>query len=38
VKIKYAEWTEGRSLRQPSIQGFVDVPADECLFRVEMLK
>jgi bifunctional non-homologous end joining protein LigD len=38
VKIKYAEWTEGRSLRQPSIQGFVDVPAYECLFRVEMLK
>jgi bifunctional non-homologous end joining protein LigD len=32
AKIKYAEWTEGRSLRQPSIQAFVDVPPYECTF------
>ena len=32
VKIKYAEWADGHSLRQPSIQGFVDVPAHECVF------
>lgn len=31
VKIKYAEWTEGGSLRQPSIEGFVEFPPDECL-------
>jgi len=31
VKIKYAEWTEGMFLRQPSIQAFVDVPPEECL-------
>lgn len=30
VKIKYAEWTEGRSLRQPSIQAFVDAIPEEC--------
>ncbi|WP_425455627.1 RNA ligase family protein [Brevibacillus panacihumi] len=32
VKIKFAEWVEGHSLRQPSIQGFVDVPAHQCVF------
>ncbi len=32
VKVKYTEWRwkEGRSLRQPSIQAFVDVPVEEC--------
>jgi bifunctional non-homologous end joining protein LigD len=32
VKVKYTEWRwkEGRSLRQPSIQAFVDVPPGEC--------
>ncbi|NGQ93870.1 DNA ligase [Brevibacillus sp. SYP-B805] len=30
VKIKFAEWTEGHTLRQPSIQAFVDVPPEEC--------
>ncbi|MED4581980.1 RNA ligase family protein [Brevibacillus choshinensis] len=30
VKIVYAEWKEGHSLRQPSIQGFVDIPAEQC--------
>lgn len=32
VKIKYAEWTEGRSLRQPSIQSFVNAAPRECTF------
>lgn len=31
VKIKFAEWVEGHSLRQPSIQGFVDLPAQQCV-------
>jgi bifunctional non-homologous end joining protein LigD len=37
VKIKYSEWRwqEGRSMRQPSIQSFVDVPPEECLFPQE---
>lgn len=30
VKIQYIEWLEGRSVRQPSIQAFVDVPPEEC--------
>lgn len=30
TKIMFAEWTDGMSLRQPSIQAFVDVPASEC--------
>ncbi|WP_275296723.1 DNA ligase [Brevibacillus choshinensis] len=30
VKIAFAEWREGHSLRQPSIQGFVDVPPKLC--------
>lgn len=34
VKVMYTEWRlhEGRSLRQPSIQAFVDVPVKECIF------
>jgi bifunctional non-homologous end joining protein LigD len=32
VKIKYAEWTEGQSLRQPSIQAFLDLPPEQCTF------
>lgn len=31
VKIAFAEWREGHSLRQPSIQGFVEVPAKQCI-------
>jgi bifunctional non-homologous end joining protein LigD len=31
VKIKFAEWTEGGSMRQPSIEGFIEVPPHECL-------
>lgn len=34
VKVMYTEWRlqEGRSLRQPSIQAFVDRPLSECVF------
>jgi len=31
VKVQYTEWTEGRLLRQPSIQGFVNRPPQECI-------
>lgn len=31
VKVKYTEWPKGHSLRQPSIQGFVDVEAEQCV-------
>lgn len=31
VKIKFAEWTEGGAMRQPSIEGFIEVPPLECL-------
>ncbi len=31
VKIKFAEWTEGGALRQPSIEGFIEFPPEECL-------
>lgn len=30
VKVKYIEWTKGRSLRQPSIQAFVDQDPTTC--------
>ncbi|MFC0213273.1 RNA ligase family protein [Paenibacillus chartarius] len=35
VKVQYSEWRwqEGRTLRQPSIQSFVDVPASECIWQ-----
>ncbi len=36
VKLKYAEWTGDRSLRQPSIEGFVDVPPTQCVFSADM--
>ncbi|MBP1153840.1 MULTISPECIES: RNA ligase family protein [unclassified Paenibacillus] len=34
VKLQFAEWRwqEGRTLRQPSIQAFVDVPPEACVF------
>ena len=34
VKIMFAEWRrrEGRSMRQPSIQAFVEVPPKQCVF------
>ena len=31
VKILYIEWPKGRSIRQPSIQAFVDIPPEECI-------
>jgi len=30
VKIRFIEWTEGHTLRQPSIQSFVKIPPEEC--------
>ncbi len=38
VKIQYAEWTEGRSLRQPSIQSIVQVPPEDCVFEPGMMR
>ncbi|MGG1661492.1 RNA ligase family protein [Brevibacillus sp. NRS-1366] len=34
AKIKFAEWVDGHSLRQPSIQAFVDVPAHQCVLEL----
>ncbi|HVJ47787.1 DNA ligase [Desulfitobacterium sp.] len=31
VKVKFLEWTEGGTLRQPSIQALIQVPPHECL-------
>ncbi|WP_429844221.1 DNA ligase [Brevibacillus sp. FIR094] len=31
VKVQFAEWTEGYTLRQPSIQAVVDTPVDYCV-------
>lgn len=31
VKVQFAEWTEGYTLRQPSIQAVVDIPVDDCV-------
>ncbi|UED77274.1 DNA ligase [Brevibacillus sp. DP1.3A] len=31
VKVNFAEWTEGYTLRQPSIQAIVDIPTDQCV-------
>ncbi len=38
VKIMYAEWTAGHSLRQPSIQAFVDASPEQCVFEDDMLR
>jgi bifunctional non-homologous end joining protein LigD len=35
VKIHFAEWTSGRSLRQPSIQSFLEVDPASCTFKNE---
>ena len=32
VKIRFVEWTEGHTLRQPSIQAFASIPPEECGF------
>lgn len=34
VKVQFVEWTSTRSLRQPSIQAFVDVQPEECILEV----
>lgn len=34
VKVQFAEWIEGHTMRQPSIQSFVDVPPHHCLLEV----
>ncbi len=31
AKIRFIEWTEDHTLRQPSIQAFLDVPPEECV-------
>lgn len=31
VKVQFIEWPEGKTLRQPSIQAFTEVPAWECI-------
>ncbi|WP_258074325.1 hypothetical protein [Brevibacillus laterosporus] len=36
AKIKFSEWVDGHSLRQPSIQGFVDVPAHQCVLETNL--
>jgi len=35
VKVQFAEWTPALSLRQPSIQAFVEIPPRECLLPAE---
>jgi bifunctional non-homologous end joining protein LigD len=30
VKVQYIEWPEEHNLRQPSIQAFVNYPAEKC--------
>lgn len=32
VKVQFSEWTRDRLLRQPSIQAFVNIPPDQCVF------
>ncbi|MDK2823485.1 MAG: bifunctional non-ous end joining protein LigD [Clostridia bacterium] len=32
AKIQFAEWTKGKVLRQPSIQAFVELSPEECIF------
>ncbi|WP_071394528.1 DNA ligase D [Bacillus tuaregi] len=31
VKVQYIEWPEGKTLRQPSIQAFTEIPAKDCM-------
>jgi bifunctional non-homologous end joining protein LigD len=38
VRVQFAEWTEGRSLRQPSIQAILDVPPESCVLEADMLR
>jgi len=36
VKIQYMDWKLGKSLRQPSILGFPDILAAQCVYSLEM--
>lgn len=38
VKVKYAEWTSGRILRQPSIEGFVQTDPKACVIDKGMMR
>jgi len=38
AKIRFAGWTGANTLRQPSIQAFVDIPPDACVLETEPLK
>lgn len=31
VKVQYIDWPEGKTLRQPSLQAFTEIPAKECV-------
>lgn len=33
VKVRYIQWEKGHSLRQPSIQAWTNVPAQQCRFK-----
>jgi bifunctional non-homologous end joining protein LigD len=35
VKVQFMEWTKGHTLRQPSIQAFVDVPPEQCVLKLD---
>lgn len=37
VKIQYIEWPQGRSVRQPSIQSFMNIPPEECILPEEQI-
>ncbi|RYM06058.1 DNA ligase [Sporolactobacillus sp. THM7-7] len=37
VKVQYIEWSDGHTLRQPSIQAFVDQDPRTCMMRTEIL-
>jgi bifunctional non-homologous end joining protein LigD len=37
VKIQYIEWPQGRSVRQPSIQSFMNIPPEECILPDEQI-
>ena len=38
AKVIFIEWPEGKTLRQPSLQSFTDLPADKCLLPAANVK
>ncbi|MDQ0188590.1 bifunctional non-homologous end joining protein LigD [Alicyclobacillus cycloheptanicus] len=38
VKVHYAEWTRGRSLRQPSVQSITNIPPTACILRADLMR